>query len=64
MAPAGRAFHFADFVLTRQELIIIGIALVLTILVQVALQYTRMGKAMRGLAVNASLARACGIPTR
>ncbi|HZO77808.1 MAG TPA: branched-chain amino acid ABC transporter permease [Solirubrobacteraceae bacterium] len=64
VAPAGRAFHFADFVLTRQELIIIGIALVLTILVQVGLQYTRVGKAMRGLAVNASLARACGIPTR
>jgi branched-subunit amino acid ABC-type transport system permease component len=64
VAPAGRAFRFADFVLTRQELIIIGIALVLTILVQLALQYTRIGKAMRGLAVNASLARACGVPTR
>ncbi|HLY49756.1 MAG TPA: branched-chain amino acid ABC transporter permease [Solirubrobacteraceae bacterium] len=63
-ARAGRAFHFADFVLTRQELAIIGIALVLTVLVQVGLQYTRLGRAMRGLAVNASLARACGVPTR
>jgi branched-subunit amino acid ABC-type transport system permease component len=63
-APAGKAFRFADFVLTRQELIIIGIALLLTILVQVALQHTRVGKAMRGLAANASLARACGVPTR
>jgi branched-subunit amino acid ABC-type transport system permease component len=63
-APAGKAFHFADFVLTRQELIIIGIAAALTALVQVALQYTRVGKAMRGLSVNPSLARACGVPTR
>ncbi|MBV9167704.1 MAG: branched-chain amino acid ABC transporter permease [Solirubrobacterales bacterium] len=63
-APAGKAFRFADFVLTRQELIIVGIAVLLTILVQVALQYTRVGKAMRGLAINASLARACGVPTR
>jgi branched-subunit amino acid ABC-type transport system permease component len=63
-APAGKAFHFADFVLTRQELIIIAVAVLLTALVQVALQYTRVGKAMRGLSVNASLARACGVPTR
>jgi branched-chain amino acid transport system permease protein/neutral amino acid transport system permease protein len=63
-APAGKAFHFADFALTGQELGIIGIAAVLTILVQLALQYTRFGKAMRGLSVNPSLARACGVPTR
>jgi branched-subunit amino acid ABC-type transport system permease component len=63
-APAGKAFHFADFVLTGQELAIIGIAAVLTMLVQVGLQRTRTGRAMRGLAVNASLARACGVPTR
>lgn len=63
-AAAGKALHFADFVLTRQELIIIAIAAVLTALTQVALQYTRIGKAMRGLSVNPSLARACGIPTR
>ena len=62
-APAGKAFHFADFVLTGQELAIIGIAAVLTVLVQAALQYTRIGKAMRGLSVNPSLARACGVPT-
>ena len=63
-APAGKAFHFADFALTGQELVIIGIAIVMTMLVQVGLQYTRIGRAMRGLAANASLARACGVPTR
>jgi branched-subunit amino acid ABC-type transport system permease component len=62
-APAGKALHFADFALTVQELVIIGIAAVLTILVQVVLQRTRLGRAMRGLAVNPSLARACGVPT-
>ncbi len=63
-APAGKALHFADFVLTRQELAIIAIAAALTAVVQGALQYTRLGKAMRGLAVNPALARACGVPTR
>ena len=63
-AHAGKAFHFADFVLTGQELIIIAISALLTGLTQVALQYTRLGKAMRGLSVNPALARACGIPTR
>lgn len=63
-APPGKALRFADLALTGQELAIIGIAVVLTVLMQAALQYTRVGKAMRGLSVNPSLARACGIPTR
>ena len=63
-APAGRALHFADLLLTRQDLTIIGIAALLTLVTQLALGRTRLGKSMRGLSVNASLARACGIPTR
>ncbi len=63
-APAGKALHFADFLLTRQDLTIIGIAAFVTLATQLTLQRTRLGKAMRGLAVNPSLARACGIPTR
>jgi len=63
-APPGRAFHFADFVLTGQELLIVVIAVVLTALTQAGLRYTRLGKAMRGLSANPALARACGIPTR
>ena len=63
-APAGRALHFADFLLTRQDLTIIGIAIAVTLVTQITLQRTRLGKSMRGLSVNASLARACGIPTR
>src|ERR1039457_4337738 len=63
-APAGKALHFADFLLTRQDLTVIGIAVVVTLVTQLTLQRTRLGKSMRGLSVNASLARACGIPTR
>jgi branched-subunit amino acid ABC-type transport system permease component len=63
-APAGRALHFADFLLTRQDLTIIGIAVFVTFVTQITLQRTRLGKSMRGMSVNASLARACGIPTR
>ena len=40
------------------------IAVAVTLATQLALQRTRVGKSMRGLSVNASLARACGIPTR
>jgi branched-chain amino acid transport system permease protein/neutral amino acid transport system permease protein len=63
-APAGRALHFADFLLTRQDLTVIGIAVAVTLVTQLTLQRTRLGKSMRGLSVNAPLARACGIPTR
>jgi branched-chain amino acid transport system permease protein/neutral amino acid transport system permease protein len=63
-APAGRALHFADFLLTRQDLTIIAIAGLVTLATQLTLQHTRLGKSMRGLSVNPSLARACGIPTR
>ncbi len=63
-APAGKALHFADFLLTRQDLAVIGIAVAVTTVTQYVLQRTRLGKSMRGLSVNPSLARACGIPTR
>jgi branched-subunit amino acid ABC-type transport system permease component len=63
-APAGKALHFADFLLTRQDLAVIGIAVAVTAVTHFVLQRTRLGKSMRGLSVNPSLARACGIPTR
>ena len=63
-APAGRALQFADFLLTRQDLTIIGIAALVALATHVTLQHTRLGKSMRGLSVNPALARACGIPTR
>lgn len=63
-APAGRSWHFANMVFTTQELVLIAIAVLLMAATAVGLKATRTGKAMRGLSVNAALARACGIPTR
>lgn len=63
-ADPGKALHFVDFLLTRQELTIIGIAAFITLVTQLTLQRTRLGKSMRGLSVNPSLALACGIPNR
>src|SRR5579872_3299679 len=63
-APPGKVLRFADFLFTRQDLTIMGIALAVTLVTHLTLQYTRLGKAMRGVSVNPALARACGIPTR
>ncbi len=63
-AQPGKAFNLAGMLLTGQELIIIVIAAVMMTATHVGLKSTRLGAAMRGLSVNASLARACGVPTR
>jgi branched-chain amino acid transport system permease protein/neutral amino acid transport system permease protein len=63
-APAGGSWGFADMSFTTQELVVIAIAVVLMTATRIGLTRTRTGKAMRGLSVNAALARACGIPTR
>ncbi len=46
-----------------QQLAIIGIAVVSMIAVHLLLKHTRLGKAMRATAADASLARASGVPT-
>ena len=61
---SSRALRFADFVLTPEQIATIGLALAAMGAVHWLLRYTRVGKSMRALASNASLARACGIPTR
>jgi branched-chain amino acid transport system permease protein/neutral amino acid transport system permease protein len=59
-----RALRFADFVLTPEQIATIVLALAAMGAIHWLLRYTRVGKSMRALASNASLARACGIPTR
>lgn len=61
---AGHAFDLAGMLLTGQELVVIAIAVVLMTATHLGLKHTRVGTAMRGLSVNSSLARACGVPTR
>jgi branched-chain amino acid transport system permease protein/neutral amino acid transport system permease protein len=49
--------------ISNQDLIIIGAAIVLTLLLHFFLTYSKLGKAMRAMADNADLARVTGIDT-
>lgn len=60
----GRSVHLAGMLFTSTQLIVIGIAAVAAVAVHLLLRYTRLGKAMRAVAVNERLARNCGIPVR
>jgi branched-subunit amino acid ABC-type transport system permease component len=59
----GRIIHLGPIALTRDQFIVIGVAIVLMLGVHALLTYTRLGKAMRATATNPTLARNCGIPT-
>ena len=60
----GRLIRWGAIALTRDQFIIIGIAVVLMLAIHALLTYTRLGKAMRATAANPTLARNCGIPTQ
>ena len=61
---AGKLIRLGSIVLTRDQIIVIGIAVVLMLGIHALLTYTRLGKAMRATAANPTLARNCGIPTQ
>jgi branched-subunit amino acid ABC-type transport system permease component len=56
-------YSIGPFLLTANQLIIIGIAIVAMGGVHVLLNYTKVGKAMRAMSDNPALARNCGIDT-
>jgi branched-chain amino acid transport system permease protein/neutral amino acid transport system permease protein len=58
---SGASHHIAGMIFTTSQLIIIGIAAVSMVLVHALLARTRLGKAMRAVAADATLARSCGI---
>jgi branched-subunit amino acid ABC-type transport system permease component len=60
----GRLIRLGSIALTRDQIIVIGIAVVLMLAIHALLTYTRLGKAMRATAANPTLARNCGIPTQ
>jgi branched-subunit amino acid ABC-type transport system permease component len=60
---AGSTVRMAGMILTSEQLLLIGLAVVLMLAIHALLRYTRLGKAMRATAANATLARNCGIPT-
>jgi len=60
----GSIVRLGGLVVTINQMIIIGLAIVLMIGIHALLRYTRLGKAMRATAANPTLARNCGIPTQ
>lgn len=62
-APPDTQYSIGPFLLTGSQLIIIGIAIVAMAGVHVLLNYTKVGKAMRAMSDNPTLARNCGIDT-
>ena len=61
---AGSLIRLGSIALTRDQIILIGIAVVLMLGIHALLTYSRLGKAMRATAANPTLARNCGIPTQ
>jgi len=57
------AVHAGGFILTGVQIVIILIAALAMVTIHALLTFTRLGKAMRATATNATLARNCGIPT-
>jgi branched-chain amino acid transport system permease protein/neutral amino acid transport system permease protein len=60
----GPTIRFGAFVLTTSQVLIIGLAVLLMLLIHSLLTFTRLGKAMRATAANPTLARNCGIQTQ
>lgn len=60
----GGSVHIAGMLFTTTQLAVIVIAVVAAGAVHVLLRYTRLGKAMRAVAVNERLARNCGISVK
>ena len=58
-----RTVHLLGMIFTDQQLLIIAIGLLAMLALHLLLQFTRIGIAMRAMADNVALARACGINT-
>lgn len=61
--PNTTPFHFIGWTISPTEIVILVIAAVLMVGVHLLLTYTDMGKAMRAMSDNASLAQLCGVNT-
>jgi branched-chain amino acid transport system permease protein/neutral amino acid transport system permease protein len=61
--PQGASYHLGAAILTESQLAIVGIGLVIFLGLEALLRLTRLGKALRAMAVDPGLARSCGIPT-
>jgi branched-subunit amino acid ABC-type transport system permease component len=61
--PQGASLHAGWFTFTVTQLILVAVALVVFFALEYLLRRTRLGKALRAMAVEPRLARTCGIPT-
>lgn len=61
--PQGASLHAGWLTFTVTQLILVAVALVVFFALEFLLRRTRLGKALRAMAVEPRLARTCGIPT-
>jgi branched-subunit amino acid ABC-type transport system permease component len=61
--PQGASLHAGWFTFTVTQLILVAVALAVFLALEYLLRRTRLGKALRAMAVEPRLARTCGIPT-
>lgn len=62
--PNETPLHLGPFLLTRDQLVVVAIGLVLMVAVHLMLTTTRLGKSMRAMSDNTTLAMTSGIDTR
>jgi branched-subunit amino acid ABC-type transport system permease component len=62
--PIAPALHIGPLLLTRNQLIVIAIAVALMLAVHTMLKVTRLGKSMRAMSDNTTLAMTSGIDTK
>ena len=62
--PNQTPFHLGPFLFTSDQLVVIAIALVAMVLIHLMLTRTRLGKSMRAMSDNSTLAMTSGIDTR
>lgn len=56
--------HLGAMSFTRNQLVVMAIGVVIAVATHALLRYTMLGKAIRGVAANANLARSSGIPAQ
>ena len=62
--PLSRSVHVGPMLLTKYQMIVMGIAVILMFGVHLMLKKTRLGKSMRAMSDNATLAMTSGIDTK
>lgn len=61
--PQGASVHVGAVTVTQSQIILVGIGIGIFLVLEGLLRFTRLGKALRAMAVDPGLARSCGIPT-